>query len=325
MTSALPSHLLPWFLALGVVILLLVTLEGLVLHFVLKRAYDWKAFAANLADVVGRRLFDLLGLSLAYPVILWAHAHRVATLDLSAGWQWLLLFLGQEFCYYWYHRAAHRVRWFWASHSVHHSPNELTLAAGLRLGWTGKAAGTGLFFAPLVWLGFEPIVALGMLGLNLLYQFWIHATWIPKLGPLEWVLNTPSHHRVHHARNAAYLDCNYGGVLIVFDRLFGTFVAERDDLPPVYGLTTPLHSYNALRIAFHGWLALGRDLLAVRTPRAGLRTLFGPPPALQSSASAAPATPPGRIHDAHQQTIAAAGHAGRTPGHAAGLTGPAGR
>ncbi len=325
MTSALPSHLLPWFLALGLAILLLVTLEGLVLRFVLKRAYDWKAFAANLADVVGRRLFDLLGLSLAYPVIVWAHAHRVATLDLSAGWQWLLLFLGQELCYYAYHRAAHRVRWFWASHSVHHSPNELTLAAGLRLGWTGKAAGTGLFFVPLVWLGFEPVVALGMLGLNLLYQFWIHATWIPKLGPLEWVLNTPSHHRVHHARNAAYLDCNYGGVLIVFDRLFGTFVAERDDLPPVYGLTTPLHSYNPVKIAFHGWLALGRDLLAARSPMALLRTLFGPPPALQSSASAAAATPPGRTHEAAHQTIAAAGHAGHPAGQPTGFTGAAGR
>ena len=325
MTSALPSHLLAWFLALGLAILLLVTLEGLVLRFVLKRAYDWKAFAANLADVVGRRLFDLLGLSLAYPVIVWAHAHRVATLDLSAGWQWLLLFLGQELCYYAYHRAAHRVRWFWASHSVHHSPNELTLAAGLRLGWTGKAAGTGLFFVPLVWLGFEPVVALGMLGLNLLYQFWIHATWIPKLGPLEWVLNTPSHHRVHHARNAAYLDCNYGGVLIVFDRLFGTFVAERDDLPPVYGLTTPLHSYNPVKIAFHGWLALGRDLLAARSPMALLRTLFGPPPALQSSASAAAATPPGRTHEAVHQTIAAAGRAGHPAGQPAGFTRPAGR
>ena len=319
MNNTLPAHLLPWFLALGAAILLLATLEGVVLRFVLKRSYDWRAYGASIADAVGRRAVDLMGLSLAFPVIEWAHAHRLTTLDLSAGWQWLLLFVGQEFCYYWYHRAAHRVRWFWASHTVHHSPNELTLAAAIRLGWTGKLTGTGLFFAPLVWLGFEPIVALGMLGLNLLYQFWIHAAWIPKLGPLEWVLNTPSHHRVHHASNAEYLDCNYGGVLIVFDRLFGTFVAERADLPPRYGLTTPLHSYNPFRIALHGWLALGRDLLAARSPAALLRTLFGPPPALQSSASSAASAPPGRTHAPIHQTIAAAGHAGRP----AGATSPA--
>ena len=96
-----------------------------------------------------------------------------------------------------------------------------------------------------------------MPGLHLLDQFWIHATRIPKPGPPEWVLNTPSHHRVHHARHAAYLDCNDGGVPIVFDRLFGTFVAEREDLPPVYGLTTPLHSHDPFRTAFHGWLRAG--------------------------------------------------------------------
>jgi sterol desaturase/sphingolipid hydroxylase (fatty acid hydroxylase superfamily) len=170
------------------------------------------------------------------------------------------------------------MRWFWASHTVHHSPNELTLAAALRLGWTGKLTGTALFFAPLVWLGFPPQAVVACLALNLLYQFWLHATWIPKLGPLEWVLNTPSHHRVHHGSNPEYLDCNYGGVLIVFDRLFGTCVTEREDLPPRYGLTTPLHSYNPLRVALHGWQDLLRDLFAARGWRARLATLFGPPP-----------------------------------------------
>src|SRR5687767_8694382 len=102
MNNTLPAHLLPWLLALGAAILLLATLEGVVLRFVLKRSYDWRAYGASIADAVGRRAVDLLGLSLAYPVIEWAHAHRLTTLDLSAGWQWLLLFVGQEFCYYWY-------------------------------------------------------------------------------------------------------------------------------------------------------------------------------------------------------------------------------
>lgn len=276
--SPVSPHLLPWLLALLALVLALATLEGLVQQFVLHRPYDWRGYAASIADAIGRRTVDALGLSLAYPVIEWAHAHRLTTLALDTAGQWLLLFLGQELAYYAYHRAAHRVRWFWANHTVHHSPNELTLAAALRLGWTGKLTGTALFFTPLMWLGFEPIAVLGVLGLNLLYQFWLHATWIPKLGPLEWVLNTPSHHRVHHGSNPEYLDCNYGGVLIVFDRLFGTFVEERGDLPPRYGLTTPLTTYNPLKIALHGWIALGRDLLRVRSPAALLRTLFGPPP-----------------------------------------------
>jgi sterol desaturase/sphingolipid hydroxylase (fatty acid hydroxylase superfamily) len=271
--------LLPWLLAIAGGMLLLATLEGLVRQFVLKRPYDWRAYAVSIVDAIGRRAVDSLGLSIALPAIAWAHQHRLWTLDLAAGWQWLLLFVGEEFAYYGYHRAAHRVRWFWATHSVHHSPNELTLATAVRLGWTGKLTGTGLFFMPLVWLGFEPLAVFGMLGLNLLYQFWLHTTWIPKLGPLEWVFNTPSHHRVHHGSNPEYLDCNYGGVLIVFDRLFGSFVEERADLPPRYGLTTPLHSYNPLRIALHGWIALARDLARARSAAAVLRTLFGPPAA----------------------------------------------
>jgi sterol desaturase/sphingolipid hydroxylase (fatty acid hydroxylase superfamily) len=169
------------------------------------------------------------------------------------------------------------VRWFWATHAVHHSPNELTLAAALRLGWTGKLAGNALFFAPLVWLGFPPGAVGAALALNLLYQFWIHAPWMPRLGPLEWVLNTPTHHKVHHASNPEYLDCNYGGVLIVFDRLFGSFRELRGDVPPRYGLTTPLFSHNPLRIAFHGWVALARDLCAARGWRQRVRVLFGPP------------------------------------------------
>jgi len=201
----------------------------------------------------------------------------VQTLPLNTPEAIALLFVGQELCYYAYHRAAHRVGWFWATHCVHHSPNELTLAAALRLGWSGKLTGTTLFFAPLVWLGFPPLAVVATLGANLLYQFWLHAPWMPRLGPLEWILNTPTHHKVHHGSNPEYLDCNYGGVLIVFDRLFGTFVDLRDDLPPRYGLTVPLRTHNPLRIALHGWAELARELRAARGGVAVLRVLFGPP------------------------------------------------
>ena len=125
---------------------------------------------------------------------------------------------------------------------------------------------------PLIWLGFDAAGSCStMLSLNLLYQFWIHATWIPRLGWLEYVLNTPSAHRVHHAANLEYLDANYGGVLIVFDRLFGTYRAERDDVPCRYGLVVPMVGYNLLRIELLQWHALGRDLLGARSLRAVAR------------------------------------------------------
>jgi sterol desaturase/sphingolipid hydroxylase (fatty acid hydroxylase superfamily) len=266
-----------WLTGLLVFVLAAATLEGLVQSFVRRQAYDWRAYGASLADAVGRRAVDALGLSIAAPVLAGAHAHRVDTISLSTPAAFALLFVGQEFCYYWYHRAAHRVRWFWATHAVHHSPNELTLAAALRLGWTGKLTGTALFFAPLVWLGFPPLAVVATLAANLLYQFWLHAPWMPRLGPLEWVLNTPTHHKVHHASNPEYLDRNYGGVLIVFDRMFGTFAAERKDVTLRYGLTTPLRTHNPLRIAFHEWVNLGRDLWKADGWRAKISTFFGPP------------------------------------------------
>jgi sterol desaturase/sphingolipid hydroxylase (fatty acid hydroxylase superfamily) len=276
----------PWLLGLVAVLLGAAVLEGLVLSWRRPGSYDWRASACSLADAVGRRAVDALGLSLAAPLLWWVYAHRVDTITLNNGGTLLVLFIGEELCYYAYHRASHRVRWLWANHAVHHSPNQLTLATALRLGWTGKLTGGALLFAPLVWLGFAPQAVLAALALNLLYQFWVHAAWIPKLGPIEWIFNTPSHHRVHHASNAEYLDCNYGGVLIVFDRLFGSFVAERDDVAIRYGLTTPLHSHNPVRIALHGWWALASDLRAARGVGAVLRTLCGPPPALAPSEEA---------------------------------------
>ena len=130
---------------------------------------------------------------------------------------------------------------------------------------------------PLIWLGFPPHAIFATLTINLLYQFWLHTTWIPKLGPLEHVLNTPAHHRVHHGSNPEYLDANYGGVLIVFDRFFGTFMPERDDVVIRYGLVTPLLTNNPVRIAFHEWATLARDICAAPTWRQRLACAFGPP------------------------------------------------
>ena len=274
--AALTPEAAGWLLFLASGVLGAATLEGVILTFK-RQHYDWRTYLATLGDVIGRRLIDATGLSIAWPVVIWAWDHRLTTLSLDHWAQFALLFFGQEFFYYLYHRTSHRVRWFWASHCVHHSPNELTLATALRLGWTARLTGTALFFTPLIWLGFHPVAVLGCLAVNLLYQFWLHATWIPRLGPLEWLLNTPSHHRVHHASNTEYLDRNFGGVLIIFDRLFGAFAQERPDLQIRYGLTQPLHSYNPIRIAMHGWIELWRDLKAARGPVQQWRVLAGPP------------------------------------------------
>jgi len=252
-------------------------IEALVLSWRKPGSYNWKSTAVSVFDLFARRAVNALPLSLAGPFLDFAWQHRLGTVQLDNVWAIVLLFLGQEFLYYWYHRAAHRVRWFWLNHSVHHSPNELTLAAAYRLGVTGRLTGTLIFFLPLVWLGVSPDVVSATLSLNLLYQFWVHATWIPRLGWLEYVLNTPSAHRVHHASNLEYLDANYGGVLIIFDRMFGTYRAERDEVPCIYGWVKPITSYNPLRIEFVQWLSLWQDLRGARSIHDALGYLLFPP------------------------------------------------
>lgn len=138
-------------------------------------------------------------------------------------------------------------------------------------------AGAAMFFTPLVWLGVRPEAVLAILSFNLMYQFWLHNTWMPKLGWLEYVFNTPSAHRVHHASNLDYLDANYGGVLIVFDRLFGTYVAERDDEPCRFGLVTPTRSRNPFVVELEHWMSLARDVATARDAWTAIRFVLLPP------------------------------------------------
>ena len=254
-------------------------LEAAALLVIRHGAYDWRAALCSLTDLLVRQY--LVYAYLAFGPIDWlvryAWVHRLTTVPLGSAASIAVLFLGQELSYYWFHRCSHHFRLWWASHAVHHSTNELNLSAAFRFGWTGRLVGSTLFFVPLIWFGFAPRAVFVTLNLNLLYQFFIHAAWVPKLGPLEWILNTPSHHRVHHAANPEYRDKNFGGVLIVFDRLFGTFAAERADVPCRYGLVVPLRSYNPLWIAFHEYVALGRDLWQARGWRERQRLLAGTP------------------------------------------------
>jgi sterol desaturase/sphingolipid hydroxylase (fatty acid hydroxylase superfamily) len=261
-------------------ILVLSLLEALVLQWRRGR-YDWRGMGVSYFDFLLRILITrFVPLSIAAPLLAWVHGHRWGDIALGDWGSMLLLFVGLEFCYYWLHRAGHQVRWFWANHAVHHSSNELNLAASLRIGAFGRLSGNVVFLLPLVWLGFDLRVVYTAFTLNLLYQFWIHATWIPKLGWLEYVLNTPSAHRVHHAANLEYLDGNYGGVLVVFDRLFGTYIEERADVPCRYGWVHPITSVNPLKVEFAQWGLLARDVgraLLRGQPTVALATLFMPP------------------------------------------------
>jgi sterol desaturase/sphingolipid hydroxylase (fatty acid hydroxylase superfamily) len=243
------------------------------------RRYDWKAAAVSVVDFLMREypLRWLLPLAFWGNAMNWFWLHRLWTLPMNHWSSWLACFIGQEFCYYWYHRAAHRTRWFWCTHAVHHSPNQLNLSAAYRFGWTGRLTGSTAFFLLAPLFGMPPRIVLMLLSINLLYQFWLHATWIPRLGPLEWIFNTPSAHRVHHASNLEYLDGNYGGVLIVFDRVFGTYIAERRHVPCRFGLVEPMTTYNLLTVEFEHWRALWSDLLSAHSMREVYGYVVKPP------------------------------------------------
>ncbi|HTE40172.1 MAG TPA: sterol desaturase family protein [Steroidobacteraceae bacterium] len=261
----------------GVAVLAMAVMEALALKFIAKRGYDWRASLATLGVLVGRILTEGIPIALAMPGAFWLYAHRGFEPEQYGAWSYLILFFGLEFVYYWWHRTSHRSRWFWVNHAVHHSPNELNLSAAIRVGWTARLMATYVLFLPLVWIGFSPQVVFAAYGLNLAYQFWIHTEWIPRLGWLEGILNTPAAHRVHHASNLEYLDSNYGGVLVIFDRLFGTYRVELDSISIRYGLVTPLHSYHPIKIALHQCLPLLRDVWTARSPREVMGYVFGPP------------------------------------------------
>jgi sterol desaturase/sphingolipid hydroxylase (fatty acid hydroxylase superfamily) len=257
--------------------LIMALLEIAILRLKRKSMFSWQESLTSLGIALGHRITNNMFGGVAIAVYSFTWQHRLGTISLDNRWNILWLFLGLEFFYYWFHRAAHEIRWLWATHAVHHSSRHLNLSAAYRLGWTGILSGNFLFFLPLCWLGFHPVAIFIGLGLNLTYQFWIHTELIPKLGFLEWILNTPSHHRVHHASNLEYIDRNYGGVLIIFDRLFGTFTAQKPNHRPIYGLTHSLNSYNPMTINFYEWRRLLQDIRKAKNWREFGKTIFGRP------------------------------------------------
>jgi sterol desaturase/sphingolipid hydroxylase (fatty acid hydroxylase superfamily) len=258
-------------------VLLAVAAEMLWRRRIAKRGYDFGAAAASLGIAVGGAVLKpATGAAIAAVTTL-AYDATPLRLPLDDWRVWVAGFLAVEFAYYWNHRWNHGVRWLWATHAVHHSANEFTLPAAIRLGWTNLISGGWLLFVPLVLAGMPPLMLAALLGGNLAWQFFLHTEAIGRLGPLEWVLNTPAHHRVHHASNPAYLDRNFGGVLIVFDRLFGTFQAELADERPRYGLVHAMTSRNPVTIVLHEWRRLFSDLRNATSLRHALGIAFGRP------------------------------------------------
>lgn len=238
--------------------------------------YEPRDTLVSLAMGLGSTIAALLTAGLLGMLFATVYQYRVLEIG-WAWWAWAACFLLDDLAYYWFHRTAHRVRWFWASHVNHHSSQHYNLSTALRQTWTGTIALGFIFRLPLLVIGFPPEMILFCAGLNLIYQFWFHTEAIDKCPRwFEAIFNTPSHHRVHHATNPLYLDRNYAGVFIIWDRLFGTFQPELPELKPHYGIVRQLGSFNLLWVAFHEWIGLAHDVW--RAPwRAKAGYLWRPP------------------------------------------------
>lgn len=227
-------------------------------------AYEAQDMRTSLLLGLGSTIEGALLGGFIYAAALWLYDHRLATVPF-AWWAWLAMLVLDDFNYYWVHRIGHRVRWLWAAHVNHHTSQHYNLSTALRQTWTGFFA---VSFAFRIWpafIGFSPAMILTVGAFNTIGQFWIHTEAVRRMPRwFEWLFNTPSHHRVHHATNPLYLDRNFAGVLMLWDRLFGTFQPELDSEPVRYGVVRQLGTFNVLHSVFHEWKAMLGDF--VRAP-----------------------------------------------------------
>ncbi len=243
-----------------------------------KARYRVQDTLASLGMQAGNIVMNLGMAGVVFAGLTAAYEHRWLDLSPSSPWAWAALFVLDDFTYYWFHRISHECRFWWAAHVNHHSSQEYNLSTAIRQSWTSVIVGTWTPWIPLAFLGFPPAMILAEQGFNLFYQFWIHTEAVKRMPRwFEYLFNTPSHHRVHHASNPRYLDRNYAGVLMVWDRLFGTFAEECEQEPPRYGIVKNIDTFNPVRIAFHEWTSIARDLIAARSWREAMGVVFGPP------------------------------------------------
>ncbi|OQZ95791.1 C-5 sterol desaturase [Mycolicibacter algericus DSM 45454] len=236
------------------------------------RARDaWTSISMGLVSVAttaGWKFLALLGYAAIYTYLAPWH------LSPRQWYTWVIAILGVDLLYYTYHRIAHRVRLIWATHQAHHSSQYYNLATALRQKWNNS--GEVLLWIPLPLFGIPPWMVFAAFSVNLIYQFWVHTERIDKLPRvIEFIFNTPSHHRVHHGMDQEYLDKNYGGILIVWDRLFGSFAPER--FRPHYGLTKQVDTFNIVKLQIHEYASIIADVRAARSWRDRLGYVFGPP------------------------------------------------
>lgn len=241
-----------------------------------RRYYDIKDSLANTALALMHQGCDAIALIVLMPFFYWLHQYRLFDIELSV----LTIFgafLLQDFLYYWFHKASHHIHWLWAAHVVHHSSTKMNFSTAFRQSLMYPLAGMWLFWLPMILIGFDPLSVFTVVALNLAYQFFVHTQTVSTLGWFEKVFNTPSHHRVHHAINAGYLDKNFAGVLIIWDKLFGTFVEEDKSKPCKYGIIGQLNSNNPVVITFHQWEHLLKSVYKASGIKAKCRVLFGYP------------------------------------------------
>lgn len=238
--------------------------------------YRTRDVAANLTLLLGNLTIALVLATALLAFMSWLYTFRLWTLPPTAAWVWVLCFFADDLSYYWFHRISHEARWFWASHSVHHSSEQYNFSVALRQTWTGTITGSFLFWAWMPLVGFHPKMILFMQALSLIYQFWIHTQTINRMPRwFEAVFNTPSHHRVHHGSDFEYLDANYAGTLIIWDRLFGSYIPET--FTPKFGLTKSIGTDHPIRIAFYEWANVWRDMRRAPNLRTALKLLVLPP------------------------------------------------
>jgi sterol desaturase/sphingolipid hydroxylase (fatty acid hydroxylase superfamily) len=269
MPPAILYYAIPFFV-------LLLSIEAWFSYRENKDLYEKKDTWSSLALGIGNVLTGFVTKALIFGLFSLFYEYRLVTLDSTKWWFWVLLFFADDFSYYWFHRVSHHVNWFWASHMVHHSSQRYNLAAALRQTWTGNATGSFLFWAWMPVVGFHPILVLFMQQISLIYQFWIHTEAIQKMPSwFEFIFNTPSHHRVHHGSDLKYLDKNHAGILIIWDRMFGSF--QKEEERPNYGLTRNVNTFNPVSIAFSEWKHLYRKMSKATTVIDSLRYLIKPP------------------------------------------------
>lgn len=197
----------------------------------------------------------------------------------SEWWAYILCIIAIDFCRYWSHRLTHVNRFWWATHVTHHNSEKYNLSVAFRLGWTQHIK--FIFFIPVVLMGFDPVLFFICHQIEVLYQFWIHTEYIRKLpAPIEYIFVTPSHHRVHHSTNDKYLDKNFGSTFIIWDRIFGTFQAEEERA--VYGITTPINTYNPITLNFHEWKDMSSDVIKSRSLKEAYAMMFTSPSKLEA-------------------------------------------